>query len=75
MPMTASRARRPAANGEGMSPIIEHPDVMRNLLTMKSMIRAQEAFAIPAPMRSTWPMPAATGDDEAEKCGVNAPIF
>ncbi|MCB1386707.1 MAG: acyl-CoA dehydrogenase C-terminal domain-containing protein [Nitratireductor sp.] len=25
---------------DGMSPIVEHPDVMRNLLTMKAMIRA-----------------------------------
>jgi len=29
-----------ANSGDGMSPIVEHPDVMRNLLTMKSMTQA-----------------------------------
>ena len=27
-------------SGDGMSPIVEHPDVMRNLLTMKSLVQA-----------------------------------
>ena len=34
------QGKAPGFSGEGMSPIVEHPDVMRNLLTMKSMIRA-----------------------------------
>ena len=34
------QGKAPGASGDGMSPIVEHPDVMRNLLTMKSMIRA-----------------------------------
>jgi acyl-CoA dehydrogenase len=34
------QGKAPGSKSEGMSPIIDHPDVMRNLLTMKSMIRA-----------------------------------
>jgi acyl-CoA dehydrogenase len=34
------QGRAPGSNSDGMSPIIEHPDIRRNLLTMKSMIRA-----------------------------------
>ncbi|WP_075995748.1 acyl-CoA dehydrogenase [Salaquimonas pukyongi] len=34
------QGKAPGYAGDGMSPIVEHPDVMRNLLTMKSMIRA-----------------------------------
>ncbi len=32
------------ASGEGMSPIVLHPDVQRNLLTMKSLTRAARAI-------------------------------
>jgi alkylation response protein AidB-like acyl-CoA dehydrogenase len=34
------QGKAPGDSGEGMSAIIKHPDVIRNLLTMKSMIRA-----------------------------------
>ena len=34
------QGKAPGSKSEGMSPIVDHPDVMRNLLTMKSMIRA-----------------------------------
>lgn len=34
------QGKAPGYEGDGMSPIVEHPDVMRNLLTMKAMIRA-----------------------------------
>ncbi len=38
------QGRAPGQTTEGMTPIIEHPDIMRNLLTMKSMIRASRAI-------------------------------
>ncbi len=34
------QGKAPGSKTEGMDPIVQHPDVMRNLLTMKSMIRA-----------------------------------
>ncbi|MRG56129.1 acyl-CoA dehydrogenase [Phyllobacterium sp. SYP-B3895] len=37
--------RAPGWKGEGMSPIIEHPDVQRNLLTMKGLTGAARAIA------------------------------
>ena len=37
MPASAGRAARRARRGDGMSPIIEHPDVRRMLLTMKAL--------------------------------------
>ncbi|MFZ1813353.1 MAG: acyl-CoA dehydrogenase [Rhizobiaceae bacterium] len=38
------QGRAPGAVGDGMSPIIEHPDVARNLLTMKSHVQAARAL-------------------------------
>ena len=38
------QGRAPGWTGEGMSPIIEHPDVQRNLLTMKAMAQASRAI-------------------------------
>lgn len=32
------------ASGDGMSPIVQHPDVQRNLLTMKSLTQASRAI-------------------------------
>ncbi|UGY10934.1 acyl-CoA dehydrogenase family protein [Phyllobacterium pellucidum] len=37
--------RAPGWKGEGMSPIVEHPDVQRNLLTMKGLAGAARAIA------------------------------
>ncbi|WP_027230098.1 acyl-CoA dehydrogenase family protein [Phyllobacterium sp. UNC302MFCol5.2] len=37
--------RAPGWKGEGMSPIVEHPDVQRNLLTMKGLTGAARAIA------------------------------
>ena len=45
---SAARAGRPAATGEGMSPIIEHPDVRRMLLTMRAQTQAARGHLLPA---------------------------
>jgi acyl-CoA dehydrogenase len=37
--------RAPGWSGEGMSPIIEHPDVQRNLLTMKALTAAARSIS------------------------------
>jgi alkylation response protein AidB-like acyl-CoA dehydrogenase len=34
------QGKAPSHDGEGMAPIVHHPDIKRNLLTMKGMIRA-----------------------------------
>jgi acyl-CoA dehydrogenase len=39
------QGRAPGYKGEGMSPISAHPDVKRNLLTMKAMTQAARAIA------------------------------
>jgi alkylation response protein AidB-like acyl-CoA dehydrogenase len=38
------QGRAPGYSGEGMSPIVEHPDVRRNLLTMKALTQAARAI-------------------------------
>ncbi|KFB10778.1 acyl-CoA dehydrogenase [Nitratireductor basaltis] len=38
------QGRAPGASSEGMSPIVEHPDVARMLLTMKAMTQASRAI-------------------------------
>jgi alkylation response protein AidB-like acyl-CoA dehydrogenase len=38
------QGRAPGYSGEGMSPIVEHPDVRRNLLTMKALTGAARAI-------------------------------
>jgi hypothetical protein len=40
-----TQGRAAGWTGEGMSPIIEHPDIQRNLLTMKSMAQASRSIA------------------------------
>lgn len=40
-----TQGRVPGRQAEGMSPIIEHPDIQRNLLTMKAMVQASRAIA------------------------------
>ncbi|MEM8539657.1 MAG: acyl-CoA dehydrogenase [Pseudomonadota bacterium] len=38
------QGKAPGASGDGMSPIVQHPDVQRNLLTMKSLTQASRAI-------------------------------
>jgi acyl-CoA dehydrogenase len=38
------QGRAPGHAGDGMSPIVEHPDVQRNLLTMKALTAASRAI-------------------------------
>jgi hypothetical protein len=38
------QGRAPGYSGEGMSPIVKHPDVRRNLLTMKALTQAARAI-------------------------------
>ncbi|MGX1100551.1 acyl-CoA dehydrogenase [Amorphus sp. MBR-141] len=40
-----TQGRAPGAQGDGMSPIIEHPDVKRMLLTMRGLTEAARAIA------------------------------
>jgi acyl-CoA dehydrogenase len=40
------QGRAPGSAGEGMSPIVEHPDVRRNLLTMKALTAAARAICL-----------------------------
>lgn len=39
-----TQGRAPGWTGKGMSPIIEHPDIQRNLLTMKALTQATRAI-------------------------------
>ena len=45
MPTSAARARPPDYDGEGMAPIVHHPDVQRNLLTMKALTQTARAIS------------------------------
>ena len=38
------QGKAPGYKGEGMSPIVDHPDVQRNLLTMKAHVQAARAI-------------------------------
>ncbi|WP_085033985.1 acyl-CoA dehydrogenase [Ensifer aridi] len=40
-----TQGRAPGWSGEGMSPIIEHPDIARTLLTMKALTQGARAIA------------------------------
>ncbi|WEX78222.1 acyl-CoA dehydrogenase [Sinorhizobium numidicum] len=40
-----TQGRAPGWSGEGMSPIIEHPDIARTLLTMKALTQGSRAIA------------------------------
>lgn len=63
-------------DGEGMSPIVEHPDVMRNLLTMKSMTQAARGICYSCAY--ALDMARNTEGDEARKwnemAGLMTPI-
>ncbi|MBL4726658.1 MAG: acyl-CoA dehydrogenase [Rhizobiaceae bacterium] len=63
-------------SGEGMTPIVEHPDVMRNLLTMKSMTQAARGICYSCAY--ALDMARNTEGDEAKKwnemAGLMTPI-
>ncbi|MBL4891950.1 MAG: acyl-CoA dehydrogenase [Rhizobiaceae bacterium] len=63
-------------DGEGMSPIVDHPDVMRNLLTMKSMTQAARGICYSCAY--ALDMARNTEGDEARKwnemAGLMTPI-
>ena len=40
-----TQGKAPGWQGQGMSPIIEHPDIQRNLLTMKALAQASRSIA------------------------------
>ena len=70
------QGKAPGFSGEGMSPIVEHPDVMRNLLTMKSMIRAARGICYSC--AHALDMAKATEGDEhkhwVERANILTPI-
>ena len=69
------QGKAPGASGEGMSPIIDHPDVARMLLTMKSQI--QSARAICYSCAHAIDLSHAEGQDAkvwSERAGLLTPI-
>ncbi len=61
--------------GEGMAPIVHHPDVKRNLLTMKALTQAARAIAYAC--AHAIDMSRAGGDDAArwgERAGLLTPL-
>ncbi|GAA4132569.1 hypothetical protein GCM10023067_52960 [Aminobacter aganoensis] len=58
-------------SGEGMAPIVHHPDVQRNLLTMKALTQSARAIAYSAPMPSTW---RASRKAQPRRTGRTGPI-
>src|SRR5690606_36523989 len=61
--------------GEGMTPIVHHPDVQRNLLTMKALTQAARAIAYAC--AHAIDMSKAGGDDAArwgERAGLLTPL-
>ncbi|HRP78064.1 MAG TPA: acyl-CoA dehydrogenase [Aquamicrobium sp.] len=61
--------------GEGMAPIVHHPDVQRNLLTMKALTQAARAIAYAC--AHAIDMSKAGGDDAArwgERAGLLTPL-
>jgi acyl-CoA dehydrogenase len=59
------QGRAPGATGEGMSPIVEHPDVRRTLLTMK--VLTQVARSISYSCAHAIDMARASDGDEARR--------
>ncbi len=58
------QGRAPGWTGDGMSPIVQHPDVRRTLLTMKSMTAAVRALAY---LTAATADLAHRGGDEAQR--------
>lgn len=70
------QGRAPGSKAEGMSPIIEHPDVLRSLLTMKGLTGAARAICY-ACAHAIDRSHAAEGDeakDWSERAGLLTPI-
>ncbi len=68
--------RAPGWSGEGMSPIIEHPDVQRNLLTMKGLTAAARSIAY-ACAHAIDMAKTGTGDDArhwADRANLLTPV-
>ncbi|PSH70692.1 acyl-CoA dehydrogenase [Phyllobacterium brassicacearum] len=68
--------RAPGWTGEGMSPIIEHPDVQRNLLTMKGLTAAARSIAY-ACAHAIDMAKSGTGDDArhwADRANLLTPV-
>jgi acyl-CoA dehydrogenase len=68
--------RAPGWTGEDMSPIIEHPDVQRNLLTMKGLTGAARSIAY-ACAHALDMAKTATGDDArhwADRANLLTPV-
>ncbi len=69
------QGKAPGHTGEGMAPIVLHPDVQRNLLTMKAL--TQVARAICYSCAHAIDMSHAGGDDAAEwadRAGLLTPV-
>jgi len=63
-----TQGKAPGWTGEGMSPIIEHPDIQRGLLTMKALVQASRAIAYSCAHAIDMAEAAARkGDAEAQK--------
>ena len=67
------QGRAPGWSGEGMSPIVEHPDVARMLLTMKAL--TQGARAITYACAHAVDMAAATGGEESDRWAARASLL
>ena len=75
MPMSAARARRPAIRATGMAPIVHHPDVQRNLLTMTALTRIARSISYCCAMATDM---ARSGGDRAafwqERANLLTPV-
>ena len=71
-PRERRQGRAPGWTGEGMSPIIEHPDVRRMLLEMKAKTVAARGPVLPA-RRGDRPRPSRAGRGEPGQAASRAP--
>ena len=70
------QGKAPGWTGDGMSPIAEHPDVLRNLLTMKSHVQAARAICYSCAHAIDMSHLAEADDRKAwsERAGLLTPI-
>ncbi|MCO6386128.1 acyl-CoA dehydrogenase [Aliihoeflea sp. 40Bstr573] len=69
------QGKAPGHAGEGMAPIVHHPDVMRNLLTMKALTQVSRAICYSC--AHAIDMSHAGGDDAAywtDRAGLLTPV-
>ena len=71
------QGRAPGAKGEAMSPIVDHPDIRRTLMTMKSLTQASRAICYLT--ASSLDLAHTAGSDEArrkasERAGLLTPV-